>query len=40
MKRSIKELVSNTVNMSINFKKMDCGTMDAPLPKRKDLESM
>ncbi|MCI0448925.1 MAG: NAD(P)H-dependent oxidoreductase [Chlorobi bacterium] len=36
MKRSIKELVSNTINMSRNFKQMDCTKLDAPLPKRKD----
>lgn len=39
MKRSIKELVSNTVSMSKIIKQMDCTNMDVPLPKRKDKES-
>lgn len=39
MKRSIKELVNNTVSMSKTIKQMDCSNMDAPLPKRKDKES-
>lgn len=39
MKRSIKELVANTVNMSKTVKLMDCSAMQVPLPLRKDKES-
>ncbi|MEZ4821574.1 MAG: NAD(P)H-dependent oxidoreductase [Ignavibacteria bacterium] len=37
IKRSVKELVTNSINMSINFKKMDCMEIDSPLPKRRDI---
>jgi len=39
IKRSVKELITNSINMSINYKKMDCKEIDSPLPKRRDTGS-
>lgn len=39
LKRSIHELVTNSIQLSRNIKSMDSSKMDAPLPKRKDKES-
>lgn len=39
IKRSVKELVTNSINMSVNYKKMDCKEIDSPLPKRRDIGS-
>ncbi len=38
MKRSLKELVTNAVNMSKNYKLWECSKMESPLPRRKDKE--
>ena len=39
VKRSVKELVTNSIEMSANFKKLDSSKMDSPLPKRRDISS-